>query len=459
MTLLSVHWLPSLPPRLRLFRVLAILFLATTVARAPGANAQGPVESFDRGSDNIEVVGHIPLGKRLTVLDIELEQDLDRPFAYVARSSLVDGGPRGTDVIDLSDPSDPKVIVQWRLEDQDLHPNRGGMDVKYFRWKGRHYIVQSYEFGAGGPNHDLGAIVFDVTDLPDHDGFREVGRIRLPERPGGFHNIFVYKHSGGKVLLMATTRGASAHLYDMGRFVDGDQENALVGEVPLPPEAAPDSRQASYHDLYAGLHPDTQQDRFYGGGTGGYYIYDITDIDNPALEISLMGVRGVDWGHTFTPDPTGRYVVAEVEYRYAPLRIFDLQPALDGERTNITEPISAWTPNWKNLVHNHEVRWPYVFVAGYLDGFSVFSLADPANPVTLGHYLTYIGPESYDFIPYINGAFGVDVRNADGLILISDMTTGFWTFRMEGFDGWNGADWGLPNISSVQNWDLGPAAD
>ena len=113
--------------------------------------AQGQPESLKRGSDNIEVVGHIPLGKRLTVLDIELEQDLDRPYAYVARASLVDGGPRGTDVIDISDPTNPEVIVRWRLEDQDLHANRGGMDVKYFRWKERHYIVQSYEFGAGGP--------------------------------------------------------------------------------------------------------------------------------------------------------------------------------------------------------------------------------------------------------------------------------------------------------------------
>ena len=57
-----------------------------------------------------------------------------------------------------------------------------------------------------------------------------------------------------------------------------------------------------------------------------------------------------------------------------------------------------------------------------------------------------------------NGAWGVDVRNADGLIVVSDMTTGFWTFYMEGFSGWNGADWGMPNISSAQDWDRGPAA-
>jgi hypothetical protein len=55
-----------------------------------------------------------------------------------------------------------------------------------------------------------------------------------------------------------------------------------------------------------------------------------------------------------------------------------------------------------------------------------------------------------------NGAFGVDVRNADGLIVVSDMNTGFWAFRMDGFNGWNGADWGMPNISSAQDWDNAP---
>ena len=51
------------------------------------------------------------------------------------------------------------------------------------------------------------------------------------------------------------------------------------------------------------------------------------------------------------------------------------------------------------------------------------------------------------------------VRNVginDGLIVTADMTTGFWAFKMEGFDGWNGHQWGMPNVSSVQDWDNGP---
>jgi len=164
----------------------------------------------------------------------------------------------------------------------------------------------------------------------------------------------------------------------------------------------------------------------------------------------------VSYGHTFTPSPDGRYVIAETEYQYAPLRIFDLQPALDGDVQNIRSPISAFTANWKHLVHNHEVRWPYVFVSGYLDGLQIFNLQDPENPVTVGYYDTYLGPPNTQRSAMFNGAFGVDVRNEDGLILISDMSTGFWTFRMDGFQGWNGEHWGVPNISSAQDWDAPP---
>lgn len=410
----------------------------------------------NRGSDNIEVLGHIPLGPRLSVSDMDVEQDLDRPFAYVSRMVYGTEGPRGTDIIDISDPTKPEVIHRWRIEDQDLHVGTGAMDVKSFQWNDRYYVVQSLQFGQGGPNPDLGAVVLDVTGLPDASTVREVARIREPELPGGFHNIFVYKHSNGRVLLLSTVSGPFAQVYDLGHVVEGNMDAARVGRVPVPDGR--DGRRG-YHDFYAGYHPDSGQDRFYGGGTGGYYVYNITDLENPELLVTLTGISGVKSGHTFTPSPDGRYAVAETEYQYAPLRIFDLKPALDGEVSNIRNPISAWTADWRNLTHNHEVRWPYVFVSGYLDGLQIFSLADPTNPVTVGYYDTYIGAPNTDRYPMFNGAFGVDVRNADGLILISDMSTGFWTFRMDGFQGWNGADWGVPDVSSVQRWKTGPASD
>ncbi len=431
---------------------LLVFFVAGGVASTFAQSGSPQWTAMKRGSDNIEVVAHLPLGPRLSVADIDLEQELDRPYAYVGRIALF-AGEKGTDIIDLSDPTRPEVIYRWRIEDQDLHEGLGGMDVKHFKWDGRYYVVQSLQFGQGGPDADLGAVVLDVTGLPDASSVREVGRIRASDHPGGFHNIFVYKHSNGRVLLFATVRGPYAHVYDLGYVVEGRADEALVATVPVGDE---EGGFRGYHDMYAGFHPDTESDRFYGGGTGGYYVYDITDLENPALVASIVGATGITFGHTFTPSPDGRYVVAETEYQYAPLRVFDLKPALDGEQQNIRRPISAWTADWKNLVHNHEVRWPFVFVSGYVDGLQIFSLMDPTNPVTVGYYDTYLGSLNDDFTPVFNGTFGVDVRNADGLIVVSDSTSGFWAFKMEGFSGWNGEQWGYPNISSAQDWDNGP---
>ncbi|MYG69479.1 MAG: hypothetical protein F4199_05450 [Rhodothermaceae bacterium] len=405
------------------------------------------------GSDNVAVLGHIPLGPRLSVADLDMEQELSRPFVYVSRMVYGDEGDKGTDIIDISDPANPKVIYRWRIEEQDLHLRTGGMDVKYFKWKDRYYVVQSLQFGAGGPNNDLGAVILDVTGLPDSSQVREVARIREPELPGGFHNIFVYAHSNGRPLLFSTVSGPSAHVYDLGHIVEGNLDMGLIARVPIPETPLGRGRARGYHDFYVGYHTETGQDRFYGGGLGGYFVYNITDLQQPELLVTLTGISGVRNGHTFTPSPDGRYVIAETEYRYAPLRIFDLKPALDGNVSNIRNPISAWTADWRNLVHNHEVRWPYVFVSGYLDGLQVFTLADPHNPATVAYYDTYLGPPNTDRYPVFNGAFGVDVRNADGLIVVSDMSTGFWTFRMDGFQGWHGDDWDVPNISSVQAWD------
>ncbi|MBI4521859.1 MAG: hypothetical protein HY701_13560 [Gemmatimonadetes bacterium] len=77
-------------------------------------------------------------------------------------------------------------------------------------------------------------------------------------------------------------------------------------------------------------------------------------------------------------------------------------------------------------------------------------MMDPTNPYTVGYYYTCDCPGGS------GGTWGVQVRNADGLIVVSDMKTGFWDLKMDGFDGWNGHQWGMPNISSAQDWDNGP---
>ncbi len=415
----------------------ALLVLLAGPASSMRAQGARSVAGTQR-SANIHVVAHVPVGR---ATDIEIEQELSRPYSYIA-------GGSGFNVINLKDPAKASVLWTFAIENPEIHQG-GALDNKYVKIRNRYYDVQSFQFRTDGTDADLGGIVFDMTGLPDTTKIKEVARLRTAEYPGGYHNIYAYKHSDGRALLFVTTNGPYALVYDMERVANG-QPNAVVARIPRP-DTLPGSPWYGYHDFYVGYDPATHQDRFYGAGLIGFYLFDITDLSTPKLLTQITGAAGLYIAHTFTPDPTGRYAVTETEYTYAPLRLYDLKPGLDGAVKNITRPVGAWTASWKGLVHNHEVRWPYVFVSGYGDEMQVFNMMDPSNPYTVGYYDTAPGVDLR-----AGSTWGVDVRNADGLIVTSDMRTGFWAFKMDGFDGWNGHQWGLPNISSVQDWDNGP---
>ena len=89
----------------------------------------------------------------------------------------------------------------------------------------------------------------------------------------------------------------------------------------------------------------------------------------------------------------------------------------------------------------------------YLDG-TASGVWDAKAQAAMERYQADNGWQSTTSVE--QGAFGVDVRNYDGLVVLSDMRSGLWLFKMDGFNGWNGHDYGMPNISSVQDWDNGP---
>jgi hypothetical protein len=421
--------------------------VALLVAGSAPAPAQHP--AGQQGSRNITVMSHLPLAGRMQVADVEIEQELSRPYVYVP----IRVKDAGFFVISVKDPKKASVLYRWIIENPDLHQGHA-LGPAYVKTRGRYYLFETFQFRQGSPDADLGAILFDMTGLPDTTKIREVARIRMPDAPGGFHENFAYKHSSGASLVLTTVSGRPyAAIWDVDRIVAGDANQGQVGRVPNPMSTDPAGGRG-YHDFYVGYDPVSKQDRFYGAGGGGFHVFDVTDLQNPRLLTSGTGIAGMANGHTFTPDPTGRYAVLESEYVYAPLRIIDLKPGLDGTSKTVSRPIGAWTAQWNHLAHNHEVRWPYVFVSAYRDGLYVFNMMDPTNPYTVGYYDTF--DDNDDPVEGLDGPFGIDVRNADGLLVISDLSTGFWALKMDGFDGWNGHQWGVPNISSAQDWDNGP---
>ena len=193
--------------RTNILGTVAVVVALATVAPRPSEAQWTPMK---RGSDNIEVLGHLPLGPALNVADMDVEQELSRPYAYVGRMVYGGVGEKGMDIISIEDQGHPELLYEWRIDEPDLHLGLGGMDVKHFKVNGRYYVIQSVQFGQGGPDSDMGGVVLDVTGLPDVSTVREIARIREPLMPGGFHNIFVYRHSDGRVLLFATVSGPFA---------------------------------------------------------------------------------------------------------------------------------------------------------------------------------------------------------------------------------------------------------
>jgi hypothetical protein len=439
----------------------ALAFATIAGAQDPGA----PLPASDAkhaGNDKMHMMAHVTANPGAwKAADIELEQDRNRPYVYL--SGFVNFN---TQIYDISNTSSPKKLFEWTIENPELHRGIGAMDGKYFKIGNKYYYAQSFQFMQGSPDADLGAVVFDVTGLPDPKAVKVVARIKYPQSPGGFHNTFAYKHSDGRALYFATVGQTKAIVYDLAKVVGGAPESQwLIGEVPNPTPSK-QMMGGGYHDFYVGYDPTTRQDKFYGAGLGGYSVWDVTQITAPKQLFTITSL-GMDVAHTFTPSPDGRYAVTETEYQYTPLRIWDLADGQSGKTQNIDQPISAWTADWRDLSHNHEVRWPYVFVSAYEDGLQVFDLKDPRHPKTDGHWYTCECEHQHGFggtpdngwqstTSVEQGAFGVDVRNYDGLIVLSDMRSGLWLFKLDGFNSWNGHDYGQPNISSVQDWDHGP---
>jgi hypothetical protein len=444
------------------FVALTLFALATNaLAQDPGISVR-PFDQKAGGSKNMHMISHVVTHQGAWKLaDVEMEQEPGRPYVYACGFTNFD-----VQIYDVRDPAHPKKIYTWTIENPELHRGIGAMDGKYFKIGDRYYYAQSYQFMQGSPDADLGAVIFDVTGLPDPSKVKVVARIKYPEAPGGFHNTYAYKHSDGRALYFATVNQNWALIYDLGKIVSGAPESEwLIGKVPNPTPFR-QMGTGSYHDFYVGYDPATHQDKFYGAGLGGYSAWDVTHPESPKQLFTITGL-GLDIAHTFTPSPDGRYAVTETEYQFTPLRVWDLKPGQSGEAQNLDVPISAWTADWRDLSHNHEVRWPYVFVSAYEDGLQVFDLKDPTKPKTDGYWYTCECTHRHGFggtpdngwestISVEQGAFGVDVRNYDGLIALSDMRTGLWLFRMDGFKGWKGSDVGMPNISSVQDWDRGP---
>ena len=315
--------------------------------------------------------------------DIEIEQDRDRPYVYVSRLHQL----RRADLRHQQPARSRRRSTTGRSRIRSCTAASARWTASTSRSANRYYYAQSYQFMQGSPDADLGAVIFDVTGLPDPRKVKVVARIRYPQSPGGFHNTFAYKHSDGRVLYFATVNESKALIYDLDKVVSG------ATRAPGSSATCPTRRRSS-RSAAAGITTSTSptipaphQDKFYGAGLGGYSVWDVTQPETPK---QLFTITGLGHGHRAHVHAVARRPVRGdrdgVPVHAAPHLGPDRRARRARRRTS-TLPISAWTADWRDLSHNHEVRWPYVFVSAYEDGLQIFNLKDPKHPKTDGHYL------------------------------------------------------------------------
>lgn len=373
-------------------------------------------------------------------LFLALEETEDRPFVYASPS--VEG--QGFDAYQINTSGEVKPRTSTVIG--ELPNGAASRDIKLFSHAGKTYLVAAVQQAVASPNA-LAAVVYDVTGTTP----QEVARISTFEGLGFIH-LFAYKHSSGNAYLFGAGDG-EIHVYDVAVLVSDGAERALVDTIKSPEQ--PVASLTGFRDVFVGYSPDSGRDLLYASGAGGYYVYDISTAGTDSI-IARINPAGILYGHKMVPTPEADGVLTAADYRTAPLRYFDLEPVMKGDVPRLRTAVGAWTANWCNFSQEFEMRWPYVFVASMEDGFQMVNLRDHEEPYTAGYAKTNSVKTDCNPNAGNRGAFDVEVRNRDGLIVVGDLETGLWFIDVEGFDGWDGHGWGVPNMSSVQDWENGP---
>lgn len=412
---------------------------------APISSGQDSVPLSTR---NVQLLGSVapdlinrPVAGARYLPDVALDQDPARPLAYVSVGAVIS-------VVDVADPSRPRVRQNVAI-DRSIGQGPVVRDLAVATIGARRLIVAAVEAEQGNSPESTMAVI-DVT----HSPARPPSLVLTVTLPGtsGFSRVFPYKHSGGRELVIAVG-GGDAFVFDLELALSGVVEP--LARIETPPRV--DTRVSGFDGAYAAFEPDSQQDRMYLAGAGGYYVFDFTDPAAPTLH-TRVDAAAVHRGARAVATPDARLLVTSAGYRLSPLYIFDLSMAVGTDIKTVRTAIGAWTADWRHYAENFEVRWPYIFVAALFDGFQVVNMRDESDPYTVGYYRTWTGdlPELSSRSDDLQGSWSVDVRNHDGLIAIGDTERGLLLFTVEGFQGWHGRGWGLPNASSVQDWENGP---
>src|SRR5512132_2079107 len=96
---------------------LAGLFLTAFALPAFAQKGDEHYAPGENSSRNMKLLSHIPLAGPLQVADIEIEQELSRPYVYVP----IRVKDAGFFLISVKDPAKAQIMYRWTIENPELH--------------------------------------------------------------------------------------------------------------------------------------------------------------------------------------------------------------------------------------------------------------------------------------------------------------------------------------------------
>ncbi len=167
-----------------------------------------------------------------------------------------------------------------------------------------------------------------------------------------------------------------------------------------------------------------------------YRVIDITNVRTSGTT-ALLGesatVSGI-YAHSNWLDDDSHYLYAFDEFNVRDIGVYDV--------SNPASPTQVTTFQWSgdatgnSRIHNGQVRGKYLITAYYEAGLRVFDISNPANPVEVGKYETWRDPDgdgtfNQSITGNYNGAWNIHVFLPSGNVLLSDMKSGTFIFRVD----------------------------
>lgn len=155
----------------------------------------------------------------------------------------------------------------------------------------------------------------------------------------------------------------------------------------------------------------------------GLHVVDFTDAQSPVLLGSLTNYPGQGYNHSSWMNDAGTLLAMADETHGSPLKFVD---ATDLSDLQVVGGVT--TGQWAaDVVHNPYFTGDLLHAAYYFDGYWLWSVVDPQQPILLGYYDTSTVPNTGSY----SGAWGAYPFLPSGHVLVSDMQTGLWVLDID----------------------------